>query len=95
MRLYVVRHGESEANEKGLWAGWHDVSLTEKGMKEAEGVKRILSRYHMDKVYSSSLKRAKETAGLAVPYLEAEVWHELDEQKLGVLEMMVKEESVC
>ena len=42
MRLYVVRHGESEANEKGLWAGWHDVSLTEKGMKEAEGVKRIL-----------------------------------------------------
>ena len=92
MRLYVVRHGESEANEKGLWAGWHDVSLTEKGMKDAEGVKRILSRYHMDKVYSSSLKRAKETARLAVPYLEAEVWHELDEQKLGVLEMMGKEE---
>ena len=58
MRLYVVRHGESEANKKGLWAGWHDVSLTEKGMKEAEGVKNILSRYHMDKVYSSSLKRA-------------------------------------
>ena len=38
MRLYVVRHGESEANKKGLWAGWHDVSLTEKGMKDAEGV---------------------------------------------------------
>ena len=92
MRLYVIRHGESTANEKGLWAGWHDVHLTEKGRKDAENVKSILSRYHMDKVYSSSLIRAQETAEIAVPYLEREVWKELDEQKLGVLEMMEKSE---
>ncbi len=92
MRLYVIRHGESTANEKGLWAGWHDVHLTEKGRKDAENVKSILSRYHMDKVYSSSLIRAQETAEIAVPYLKKEVWKELDEQKLGVLEMMEKSE---
>ena len=41
-------------------------------------MKEILSRYHMDKVYSSSLMRAKEWVEIAVPYLKAEIWQELD-----------------
>lgn len=32
MKLYIVRHGESETNRKGLWTGWLDVALTDKGI---------------------------------------------------------------
>ena len=92
MRLYVVRHGESEANKRSLWAGWNDVGLTEKGREDARNAGLILSRFHMDKVYSSPLIRAKESARIAVPYLEAEIREDLIEQKLGKLEMMEKDE---
>ena len=70
MRLYVVNVDGDElegCRKKTL--------LTE---KNAESMKGILSRYHMDKVYSSSLMRAKEWVEIAVPYLKAEIWQELD-----------------
>jgi len=34
--LILVRHGESQWNEKGLWTGLTDIGLTEKGKTEAE-----------------------------------------------------------
>ena len=71
MRLYVVNvdDDDSLSDKKEPW-------LIRKN--RAERVKEILSRYHMDKVYSSSLMRAKEWVEIAVPYLKAEIWHELD-----------------
>ena len=36
MELYVIRHGESEANAGGYFAGWAQVSLTEKGRRVYE-----------------------------------------------------------
>ncbi|BFO22631.1 hypothetical protein SHKM778_90190 [Streptomyces sp. KM77-8] len=34
-KLILLRHGESEWNEKNLFTGWVDVNLTAKGEKEA------------------------------------------------------------
>ena len=31
MKVYVIRHGESETNKIHYWTGWLDVSLTDKG----------------------------------------------------------------
>ena len=31
MRVYVIRHGESETNKAKKWTGWLDVHLTDKG----------------------------------------------------------------
>ena len=70
MRLYVVNVDGDE-----LEVCRKKSSLTE---KKAESMKGILSRYHMDKVYSSSLFKAKERAEISVPYLKAEIWNELD-----------------
>ena len=36
MKIYVIRHGESVNNLKGLWTGWSDVELTEKGVLDAK-----------------------------------------------------------
>ena len=34
--LILLRHGQSEWNEKNLFTGWYDVSLTEKGRAEEQ-----------------------------------------------------------
>lgn len=36
MKLVLIRHGESEWNQKNLFTGWTDVDLTENGIQEAK-----------------------------------------------------------
>ena len=67
MKLYVIRHGESETNVKHVFSGWAQVALTEKGIEDAKGAKRLLSGIAFDKIYTSDLIRAKHTAELAIP----------------------------
>jgi len=59
--LVLVRHGESEYNAKGLWTGWDNPSLTEKGHTQAKEMGKLLSNIHFDCAFSSSLSRAKQT----------------------------------
>ena len=35
-KLVLLRHGQSEWNEKNLFTGWVDVNLTDKGRAEAK-----------------------------------------------------------
>ena len=42
MKLYLIRHGESENNNKKMWTGWMDVDLTENGINQAKGVSQGL-----------------------------------------------------
>jgi 2,3-bisphosphoglycerate-dependent phosphoglycerate mutase len=59
--LVLVRHGESEWNAKGLWTGWTDVNLSEKGREEARKAGELLKDIHFDFAYTSLLKRAQQT----------------------------------
>lgn len=59
--LVLVRHGESEWNAKGLWTGWTDVDLTEKGREEARQAAKVLKDIKFDITYTSKLKRAQQT----------------------------------
>ena len=62
-RLIFIRHGQSEANEQGRFAGQTDVPLTALGMAQAErAAEYIIKREKIDKIYSSDLKRAHDTA---------------------------------
>ena len=72
MKLYVVRHGESENNLNKCWTGWMDVNLTEKGYEDAKCAGAIIENVKFDKVYSSDLKRAVDTAKTALPGYEIE-----------------------
>ena len=40
--LCLVRHGESEWNAKGLWTGWTDIGLSDKGFEEAKKAGELL-----------------------------------------------------
>ncbi len=60
-KLVLVRHGESEWNVKGLWTGWTDVPLTEKGRDEARHAGEELKGMQFDQAFTSKLIRAQQT----------------------------------
>lgn len=62
IRLYLIRHGETEYNQKGCYYGWTDCGLTEKGILQAELLKEAFVGIELHQVLSSDLKRASETA---------------------------------
>lgn len=62
MNLYVVRHGQTEWNVKKKMQGRADIPLNKKGIEQAYIIKKNLSEYNIDMIYSSPLIRAKQTA---------------------------------
>jgi len=62
--LVLVRHGTSEYNAKGWWAGWDDPKLTTEGVEEAKRAGTHLKDIHFDYGYTSVLTRAKDTMNL-------------------------------
>lgn len=59
--LFLVRHGESEWNAKGVWTGLTDIPLSEKGREEARIGGKALKNFKIDIAYTSPLVRAKQT----------------------------------
>ncbi len=69
--LVLVRHGQSEWNEKNLFTGWRDPGLTELGKEEARAAGRALKEegYRFDVAFTSALSRAQETNRLLLQEL--------------------------
>lgn len=63
-----VRHGQSVANARRVLSGWDDVALTALGRSQARRVGRLLAERfpRIGQVVSSDLRRARETAALAM-----------------------------
>ena len=67
-KLILLRHGQSDWNEKNLFTGWVDVPLTELGKKEAVHGGELMKQEGVlpDILYTSLLRRAIYTANLAL-----------------------------
>ena len=65
-RLVLVRHGQSDWNEKNLFTGWRDPDLTAQGVEEARRAGRSLKAAGMrfDVSFTSNLSRAQKTCAL-------------------------------
>lgn len=61
-RLIFVRHGQSIGNVNNLFLGHTDLDLSPLGYKQAEFTAKYLMDTHIDKIYSSDLLRAYNTA---------------------------------
>jgi broad specificity phosphatase PhoE len=85
MKLYLIRHGQSETNLKGLFTGQAQVRLTEQGERDALRAGELLRGISFDKVYASDLVRAMRTAELALPGVAYETTPLLREYDLGEL----------
>ena len=87
MKLYLIRHGQSEANSTATHSGWSQVSLTAKGEGEARAVGACLRREDLmfDRIYTSDLRRAMQTHALALPDTTARITPLIREVNVGTL----------
>jgi len=84
MTIYLIRHGRTEANEKWLYCGSTDLSLSEKGREE-------LSSIHYDipnvRFLTSGMKRTNETLKLLFGDVPFQVEPRFREVDFGAFEM--------
>ncbi|MCT1766953.1 phosphoglyceromutase [Brevibacterium casei] len=97
--LILLRHGESEWNQRNLFTGWVDVTLTEKGRAEGKRAGELLREADLipDVVHTSRLKRAILTANLALEaadlsWLDTHRSWRLNERHYGALQGKDKKE---
>ena len=101
-KVVLLRHGESTWNKENRFTGWHDVDLTERGRDEAREAGRLLKEggYAFDVAYTSVLKRAIKTLGIALDTLD-QLWipvtksWKLNERHYGALQGLNKAETAA
>ena len=86
MKLYLIRHGQSETNLQHRHGGWIQTPLTEKGEEDARRAGARIAHVSFDKIYTSDLLRAMQTADLALPEGEKEALSCLREVNVGSLQ---------
>jgi broad specificity phosphatase PhoE len=91
MPIYFLRHGQSEAQAKGLYpADGEDPPLTIIGKQQAADAIAELTKLNISEIISSPLKRALQTAEIVRDSLglknEVEVDNRLTESDVGILQ---------
>ena len=94
LELILIRHGETAGNLRPTALGTTDLSLTERGRRQASTLSRLLSLESLTAIYTSPLKRAVETAEMiAKPHhMMAETMLDLEERHFGIWENLPVEE---
>jgi len=97
--LILVRHGQSQWNEKNKFTGWVDINLTEKGELEATYAGELIKKLNinLDVFFTSELKRASNTMNIILKILNKstknvyKAW-QLNERHYGSLTGLNKDE---
>lgn len=85
---YIVRHGKTQWNMLKKTQGSMDSPLTEEGIACAKSLRERLKVLEIDRVYSSDLKRAVDTAKILMPSKEIELIPSFREINFGQWEGM-------
>ena len=96
MNLLIIRHGQSEADILKVIEGRADFSLTELGRKQAELMADwVAQNYKIDKIFSSPLKRASQTANMLSKRIDIDIVFDdnLMEWQNGLIAGMTLEEA--
>lgn len=101
MTLILLRHGNSEWNQKNLFTGWVDVRLSDQGVREAQHAGELLAQAGIkpDVLYTSLLTRAIQTANYALDgvdrlWIPVERSWRLNERHYGALQGLDKAETL-
>jgi 2,3-bisphosphoglycerate-dependent phosphoglycerate mutase len=102
IKLVLLRHGESTWNKENRFTGWTDVDLSERGRDEAKAAGQLLKDggYAFDLAFTSLLKRAIRTLGIALDQLDllwipvTKNWR-LNERHYGALQGLNKAETAA
>jgi len=96
MDLLVIRHGQSEADILNVIEGRANFNLTDFGNRQAELMAEWVKSYmSIDKIYASSLKRARQTAEKlsAATGIPVEHMDDLMEWKNGLIAGLNRQEA--
>ena len=85
-RISVLRHGMTEANDKGIYIGHTDMPLSQKGASELAAKMDEFDYPTVHRVYSSPLRRCTETSEILFPCTEIVTVDDLIELDLGEFE---------
>ena len=99
--LILLRHGNSDWNQKNLFTGWVDVRLSDQGVDEANRAGELLAASGLkpEILYTSLLTRAIQTANLALEVADRlwipvkRTWR-LNERHYGALQGLDKAETL-
>ena len=91
MNIYIIRHGQTDENARGIVQGWMDTVLNDRGKAEAEAVAERVKHLVFDRCLSSDLQRCQQTAqriankarALSSSFPHIEPMHALRERNLG------------
>ena len=73
MKLYVIRHGQTDWNVKEKCQGRTDIELNNTGIKQAQNAKEQLKKYKIDLIICSPLKRTRKTAEIINETINSEI----------------------
>lgn len=95
IKLYIVRHGETDYNKKGKYLGRTDISLNSAGIAQVEELAKNSDNLNIDVIYCSPLKRAKQTAEFIKLKHGCEIIIDdhFIERSVGIYEGLTKEEA--
>jgi len=101
-KLVLCRHGQSQWNLENLFTGWHDVDLTEQGVREAISAGQLLGEldFTFDIAFTSVLKRAIRTLWIMLDEMDLmwipvlRTWR-LNERSYGALQGLNKAETAA
>ncbi|MBR3817384.1 MAG: histidine phosphatase family protein [Clostridia bacterium] len=85
-KIHLIRHGLTEDNLRGIYAGHTDSPLCSQGAEQLAELKKCYVYPHADFVFSSPLKRCTETARLIYPGCEPVIIDALTEYNFGEFE---------
>ena len=66
MKLYIIRHGETDLNAKSVMQGWVDPPINQSGRELAAMTGQAMKDIRFDRCISSPLSRARETAEIVL-----------------------------
>ncbi len=94
VKIYVVRHASTEYNTKRRWQGRIDLPLDDNGIRQARALALRFASVSVDRIYSSPLKRARQTAEeiAKVHGLGVEIVEDLIESDLSLWEGLPADE---
>jgi broad specificity phosphatase PhoE len=88
MKIFIIRHGQTDMNVQKLLAGHQDAKLTKEGISQAKLLGERLKGLEIDRIFSSDLLRARDTTSYLSKHLSAPIefqeilrertWGELD-----------------
>ena len=92
MRLHIIRHGMTQANEKHLYCGQTDLALSEFGKQSLTELKQTLDYPKADVYITSNLKRTIETLFILYNCKPDYIMEEFNEINFGKFEMKTHDE---